>query len=452
MKSQRCRRFHTASSVLFVVVSLLFGALQVALGEAESDADHQKRLESHKELFRFHPDVQVIGPTTFPRPTDFRSRDDKSQQRDTDTTQAKLVPHMKPVLGKHRADRDAVFALAAELDLRYYMIFVQSLRRTGFDGDIVLSVSPLDLKNEQVYDFFSSDPGIVVYVPTLSCFNFEGEEVDSVKGGMRLCKVPHLYARQDIDGSITPVDDPRPARTVAVTRYEIYWLMLLNYNTDRWMLLVDSRDTYFQSNPFAAVPRKTDPTGNSGLLYFYGENAESTRIGLSKMNSKWLTNAYGEFVANCLKDKPIICSGATMGEQVALETYLRAMVAESDDTQVVIVGADQGFHNFLYYSHKLRNANAIHSIVVFDQGTGIVNNMGAMRTKDLKEWGNGKIYEETDEPNGKKGVRVLNWDGSVSPVVHQYDRHHVLSSFLLRRRGAEFEQEFKAKKAAAKTM
>ena len=70
-----------------------------------------------------------------------------------------------------------------------------------------------------------------------------------------------------------------------------------------------------------------------------------------------------------------------MGEQIALETYIRAMVAESDNTGVVLAGADQGFHNFLHYSHKFKYTEAIHSVVVFDQGQGIVNNLGALRSK-----------------------------------------------------------------------
>ena len=412
-------------------------------------------LEIHNELFKYHPDVQVMGPTSFPTPTDYfykrpKHGDDNSSSATTtrfeDSPKTRIAPYMKPVLGKHRPDQDAVLALAAELEPRYYIIFVQSLRKTGFQGDIVLSVSPLDLQNQQVHDFLTSDPGVVVYVPALACFNMEGQNVDSVKGGTRLCKVPQFYAEQHDDGTLTPLDDPRPARTVAVTRYEIYWIMLRNYNPNRWMLLVDSRDTYFQSNPFADVPRQPDTT-KSGMLYFFGENVDATRLGKSKMNSKWLTNAYGDHVAKTLADKPTICSGATMGEQIALEMYVRAMVAESDDTQIVLVGADQGFHNFLYYSHKLMNAEAIHDIVVFDQGSGIVNNMGAMRTKDLKEWGNGKAYEEIEEPTGKKSVRVYNWDGIVSPVVHQYDRHPVLSTAFLKRKGVELEQEYKSRSA-----
>ena len=336
---------------------------------------------------------------------------------------------MQPVLGKHRPDQDAVLAFAAEYELRRYVLFIETLRNTGFTGDIVLSVSELDLQNTEIRAYLSSDPGVVVYAPKFACFNFEKEEVESMKGGIRICQCHQLWAVQETDGTTTPIPDPRPPRTVATTRYEIYWIMAINYNKDRWFLLVDSRDTIFQSNPFANVPRHTDLSGESGVLYYFGENVEATRLGQSKQNSKWLTNAYGKTVAEVLSDKPTICSGASMGEQIALEAYMRAMVAESDETGTVLMGADQGFHNFLFYSHKLGNAKQIHDIVVFDQGSGIVNNMGAMRTKPLASWGNGQIVR-TEEMSGQTHYRVLNWDGALSPVVHQYDRHKELSNYF----------------------
>jgi hypothetical protein len=271
--------------------------------------------------------------------------------------------------------------------------------------------------------------------------------VKSLKGGIRTCETPYLYAKRAADGAVTPLDDPRPARTIAVTRYEVYWIMALNYNADRWILLVDSRDTYFQADPFTDVPRHTDPTGKSGLLYYFGENVDATRIGKSKQNLKWIQNAYGLVTADFLKDKPTICSGATLAEQVALETYVRAMVAESDETGTVLLGADQGFHNFMYYSHKLANAEQIHAIVVFDQGTGIVNNLGALRTAELEEWGNGKIVKEFVDDKGKQGWQVFNWDGSLTQVVHQYDRHKRLTKYMYQEKGHEFVSEWRKQNA-----
>jgi hypothetical protein len=175
---------------------------------------------------------------------------------------------------------------------------------------------------------------------------------------------------------------------------------------------------------------------------------EATRIGKSKKNRKWLTHAYGAAVAAALRDKPTICSGSTMGEQVAVESYLRAMVSESDETGTKLMGADQGFHNYLYYSNKLAHAETIHSILVQDQGSAIINNLGALRTKELGKWGNGKLIEESQK-NGRDNIRVLNWNGEPSPVVHQFDRHQLLSLYWYKAKTLEYrakwENETKAR-------
>lgn len=316
------------------------------------DTNHAEKLAQHIEMFTPVDDIQVLGPTIFPKPTDVIVQGQ---------------PALQPYSGKHRPDQDAVFAYASEYKLEYYVTFIESLLATGYPGDIVLSVSQINIDDPSTKKYLESVPNLVLYVPELVCYNFEGEAVESAKGGIRTCQCHHLYA----DANGTPLEDPRPARTIATIRYELYWLWTQHYHKDRWILLVDARDTFFQTNPFDSVPRNTDPTLQSGLLYFFGENVDATRLGKSKSNNKWLTNAYGDLVAEAMREKPTICSGATLGEQVALEAYARAMSAEYDDTRVVLMGADQGFHNFLYYSGKLRHAEAIHDIVVFDQGMGM---------------------------------------------------------------------------------
>jgi len=123
---------------------------------------------------------------------------------------------------------------------------------------------------------------------------------------------------------------------------------------------------------------------------------------------------------------------------------------------VVLAGADQGFHNFLHYSHKFKYTETIHSIVVFDQGQGIINNLGALRTKPLEEWGNGKLLKtEVDDketkPNPKTKYTVLNWDGTVSPVVHQYDRHKQLSNYFFKGLGDKWMDNWKERQKKAST-
>ena len=125
------------------------------------------------------------------------------------------------------------------------------------------------------------------------------------------------------------------------------------------------------------------------------------------------------------------------------------VVAESDNTGVVLAGADQGFHNYLHYSHKFKYTDTIHSVVVFDQGQGIVNNLGAMRTKPLEEWGNGKLLETATTDGNKKYV-VRNWDLTVSPVVHQYDRHKQLSTFFYKTLGQIWMDQWNIRKEKLK--
>ena len=417
------------------ILWLLTSCIAAAFADDSDVLNHEydEEIIKHLNLFHFSEEAQVLGPTSFPRPTDNLSN-----------VEGEIVPYLKPVHGKHRPDKDSVVAFAAEYPLSNYVVFIESLRAAGFDGDIVLAISPLDMRKEDVWEYLSEpDNHVVLYAPLLVCFNAEREEVESAKGGTRTCISDNLYARKKSNGELEPIPDPRPPRTVQTLRYEIYWLMCLSMSPHSWILLVDARDTVFQLDPFEHVPRKSDPTGRSGLLYFFGEAPDATRLGKSKHNFKWISAAYGDRVAGLLADKPTVCSGATMGEQVALETYMRAMVAESDYTGTVLAGADQGFHNFLHYSHKFKYTETIHGVVVFDQGAGIVNNLGALRTKSLEEWGNGKLVVtgvEENKTNLKKKTKytVLNWDGSVSPVVHQYDRHKKLSDYFYKVKGGEY--------------
>lgn len=315
--------------------------------------------QSQLSLFSTVPSIQVLGPTSFPKPTDI-----VQPLLFADETSDIAI---EPTIGTHRPEQDVVVAFAAEYPLYHYVLFVETLQKTGFAGDIVLVVSKLDMDQEEIREYFSLTPNLVIYSPRIVCYNAEQETVESAKGGMRTCQCHDIYGRRKGE-TIHTMDDPRGQRTLANIRYELYWVVAMHYNPYSWMLLVDARDTVFQANPFANVPRNTDPSGRSGVLYFFGENVEATRIGKSKQNNKWVRTAYGDIVGDALANKPTICSGASMGEQVAVEVYLRAMVTEADETGTVLMGSDQGFHNRLYYSNKLGNAYQIHAIVVFDQG------------------------------------------------------------------------------------
>ena len=194
----------------------------------------------------------VVGPTVFPKPSDMLGQDAR--------------PNLQPTFGHHRPGVDAVFVFAAEYGIDTYLCFVKSLRRTGFIGDIVFAVSILDIRGKGVKEFFTTAEHVVTYVIQLSCFNAENEATTSAKGGMRVCQLHHLYA----DAQGKPCQDPREPRTIATTRYELYWLWSLHYKPNVWIMLIDARDSYFQKNPFDTVPRDEDSDKTSGLLHFFG--------------------------------------------------------------------------------------------------------------------------------------------------------------------------------------
>eukprot|EP00553_Chaetoceros_curvisetus_P002417 CAMPEP_0204613694 /NCGR_PEP_ID=MMETSP0717-20131115/1624_1 /ASSEMBLY_ACC=CAM_ASM_000666 /TAXON_ID=230516 /ORGANISM="Chaetoceros curvisetus" /LENGTH=430 /DNA_ID=CAMNT_0051626197 /DNA_START=1 /DNA_END=1293 /DNA_ORIENTATION=- len=332
-------------------------------------------------------------------------------------------PIIEPTFGAHRSHVDAIFALAEGYDLKIYLLFIESLKSTGFTGDLVLSVSAISELQNGVEDYLRShhkeegEEGMA-YTVTWTCY--EGDGVTVAKGaneGIRKCEMVGMFGDNSTGDA---VKDPREARPVATARYELYWAWSLHYDKHSWIMLIDSRDTYFQSNPFANVERENDATKSDGLLYFFEENSEVAKIKDSSYNSRWLNSAYGKDVVLPFYDKPIICSGSTMGEQIAIESYLRGMVAQFDNTKCKLKGCDQGFHNYIYYSGGLSNVKGIRDVVVHEQGKGIINNLGVLRNKPLKEWG--LVEGET--------MRVLNWDKSVSAVAHQYDRDDELSKHM----------------------
>lgn len=95
---------------------------------------------------------------------------------------------------------------------------------------------------------------------------------------------------------------------------------------------------------------------------------------------------------------------------------------------------DSAPFQYLYYSQKLVQAETIRRLIVWEQGRGIINNLGAMRTHTLEEWG---CYD----PNAHK---VYNWDGeTLSPVAHQWDRDSHFFNYMARKQQKQWEKEWK---------
>mmetsp|Transcript_22978 Transcript_22978/g.52621 ORF Transcript_22978/g.52621 Transcript_22978/m.52621 type:complete len:663 (-) Transcript_22978:424-2412(-) len=330
-----------------------------------------------------------------------------------------IVISLKPSLGLHTSSADALFSMAEGYTAKEYHRFIETARRSGFEGDIVFSVSTSDKLGKTTAEYLESaaaEGGVVVYHVPWKCSKRSGEEASSALGGMALCSVDGLFGSKKYGEAL---QDIRTGRPVATARYELYWAWSQAYKPSSRIMLVDFRDTFFQEDPFRDMPKKSKNDIKEGAIHLYLENFEAVGLSRSTYNKGWITQAYGKAIMEEIGDPPVICSGSTAGDNVAINTYLRAMVVEYDKTQCKAKGCDQGFHNYLFRKNVLVNAQGINEIIMHEQGKGAVNNLSAMRIKTLKEWGvlkdNGKVY---------------NWDGSLSPVVHQYDRDKELANIV----------------------
>lgn len=226
-------------------------------------------LARHLPLFEIS-DFTVVGPTAFPEPSRLATQQLKDGEE--------LVHLLRPRIGSHRPDQDAVFIFAEEYPLTNYIVFISTLRDTGFDGDLVMAISPIDYKDPLIRKYLESQPNIVVYVIKFTCYNAEWEIVESMKGGIRVCHCHNVYGKRPTtnqDGTVsasivTPLEDARNPRTAQTTRYELYWNWIANYQTNSWIMLIDARDSVFQTNPFVDLPREHDENKEDGLLYFFG--------------------------------------------------------------------------------------------------------------------------------------------------------------------------------------
>jgi len=404
---------------------------------------------------------------------------------------------LEPTYGTHRPDQDAVFAFAEGYDLGVYVTFVESLKATGFTGDIVFAVSHIRGLKDGVADYLnyysqqgeeeensdhgssslsssSSSPRVISYALEWECYKKSGARISptnnegrgsTVNHGFSDCKIHGLYS-DGKDNTHTGAEDPRPTRPVATARYELYWIWSRRYREHSSILIVDARDAYFQSNPFAFVPPPSTKSGqqqppkivsyeqailddgsgssisNSNSnhkecrLDLFEENYEAVNIAKSHYNSRWISTAYGKEALKLIRSKPVICSGSSMGSQKAMELYSRAMVAQFDKTKCKQVGCDQGFHNYLYYEGGLKPFLAAHqcTINVHRQGDGAVNNLAAMRNSSLRLQGvlvTSKANTKTNKIAADDGIVVMNNDKStLSPVIHQFDRDDELKRVI----------------------
>jgi hypothetical protein len=184
----------------------------------------------------------------------------------------------------------------------------------------------------------------------------------------------------------------------------------------------------FQRNPFG---RDAPPV--NGLQVFQEDPAMTT--------TNWLTEWPIRECKNITYDKPMLCSGTTVGTREAMLRYLEIMYQEmkvwieDPKCRFNINGDDQSIHNYLFYSGRFPFATSIAN----RQG-GIVNTVGAFASTLFRTVLEPLIHAKNGTgsvqyPGASAGTWIgtefgitnedgllIELDGSVSRVIHQFDR------------------------------
>ncbi|CAB9518860.1 expressed unknown protein [Seminavis robusta] len=353
----------------------------------------------------------------------------------TPTTQqeaAKEVPYnafANPKLNNplQNSTHATVMGMAFNYGVSTFKSFVGSLRRTGYQGHIILAIS--DVPEPGVEDYLRQQNVVMKKLKIVDCQmdidglkekEKQGEQLDSHQKEVMTCAHPHndLKIRW---GRFALMKD---------------WLEECTTCTGS-VLVADVRDTYFQRDPFG--PEAPPVTG---LQVFEEHRKQRT--------THWLVQFP---VEKCKKtkifDEVMLCSGTTIGTRHAMLRYLGDMAAEMrvwmknpDCCCNGLNGDDQSIHNWLFYSGGLPYAKAEPNRMGLVNTVGVQgsiighwkrkklakqNNIGdgsadglPYTSKNEEEKGRwlGEEYDQTDEQG-----YFLDFNGERSFIVHQFDRY-----------------------------
>jgi hypothetical protein len=288
--------------------------------------------------------------------------------------------------------RDVILTTLHRVRADYAANFIHSLRRTGYAGEVVIFASCMS--DETIAEL--QRQGV-----TVVRFHFRGKFINQ-----RLARLWPLW-RWIFARNLSLATKEKLAHAVfhLFYRRHLLYLQYLREHRAQYdrVFLTDCRDVYFQSEPFAWNPR--------GLHLFLEESRY--RIKDSPHNSAWIRSQFGAEAFEQMKEEFISCAGTTFGDIHAVLEYLETMIRFTMKARSLqYPDGDQGIHNYLLRTKHLPG------VTVHENRRGPVMTVGAVLP---------------DVVRLNSAGLVLNDDGEVTPVLHQYDRIPHVQKILLER-------------------
>jgi hypothetical protein len=203
--------------------------------------------------------------------------------------------------------KDLIIGGASNYSWRELQYWVNSIKKTGFKGDIVLVAT--NISGETVQKL--SDEGVFV----------------------------HAYGESDANGNVTNKSNNAPH----VERFIFIW-DYLNKNLEdyRYVVVTDTRDVIFQKDPIEFLDRKL---GLNSLVC----SSEGLLYQDEPWGNKNLLDTFGPIVYNELKDKLIYNVGTIAGYYEEVRDLLLHLFFNSVNRPIPIV--DQAVFNFMINFH-----------------------------------------------------------------------------------------------------
>ena len=202
---------------------------------------------------------------------------------------------------------------------------------------------------------------------------------------------------------------------ITLSRWKIY-LDFLENKRDKYNLIlsIDIRDTIFQTDFFSLFENHKP---------FLGLSLEDDKLN-EKRNKGWITNIFGKKVHESIKNKKIINGGIIWGTFNEIFEFMDLVWIHISKIQNPI---DQSIINYLIYYKKFFNNR-----VIFSDNFGPVITLGLTERKNI-------IINYSKK-------QIINFEGQIASIVHQYDRHQDIVKLIYEKLCPEYIEDMNNKK------
>ncbi len=308
---------------------------------------------------------------------------------------------MELMLPTKSTSRDLILIAISQLAYRDLEVFLSSLKSSGVNAHVVCFAGDTDA--DTIARLRADGVEVLVMKEVLVKIPFISRKLNLLKWAYPLMR---MYRSVQIASARLLGRDTQAVKTKFMKRFGRICTMRFFYYRDfieqfsskyDRVLLTDARDVFFQANVFA-----NDWSMNE--LYCFLE-ADDRTIASDKWNKYWIEQIGGASLLSEIGSQPISCAGVTFAATPVMRTYLQKMCKALEE-QIDRLDLDQGFHNVLIWKNQLPAVRLGHCFESEVLTVGLIDES--------------KIRWSSDN-------KLLNRDGSVIQIVHQYDRHPLLT-------------------------